>query len=446
MKNLFSLLSVTMLLLIMLTSSECRKGPDPIPVPTPDTQAPSVPTGVVATATSSSTIKITWNSSTDNVGVVGYKIYRNGIFIQTVYLNVSYDDSGLSPETKYDYTIAAFDAKENTSSQSAVASATTLSPYTAVISSTGSYDASLTATDKVLFGRSVAKGLVLNVTTAGLAKIEVIGSLTNSIPAIGYYWINNTDNTDLAVAASTLNVTKVTITSSSFAVNLQAGINVICFKTVAYSGSITNGASVGLKVTGANGFTLANASYTADASYNVAAVQKLKYVGLTNVVVSTGQQTNAVFAQFQIFPYNDESATVYDGNLYPKISSYVVNTASTNWISPITNYSKLDFTNAAGSSGQNFYVDQLGIVSGLSNIFLNSNANYVSNILKFETNSPVQITKAFSGNYAWVNVKTNVFNPDTQFGPANVSWYHQSVKFVGNPETWIYQPNGNRIQ
>ena len=50
---------------------------------TPDTTPPSTPTGLTATATSISQINLTWNASTDNVGVAGYKVFRNGNQIAT---------------------------------------------------------------------------------------------------------------------------------------------------------------------------------------------------------------------------------------------------------------------------------------------------------------------------------------------------------------------------
>jgi len=75
-------------------------------------------------AVSSSQIKLSWNASTDNVGVTGYDVYRGGTLIATS-LTTSYSDSGLSASTTYTYTVAAFDAAENTSAQSASASATT---------------------------------------------------------------------------------------------------------------------------------------------------------------------------------------------------------------------------------------------------------------------------------------------------------------------------------
>src|SRR5215510_5910760 len=43
-----------------------------------DTQAPSVPTNLRVTATTSSSISLAWNASTDNVGVTGYDLFRGG--------------------------------------------------------------------------------------------------------------------------------------------------------------------------------------------------------------------------------------------------------------------------------------------------------------------------------------------------------------------------------
>jgi len=89
-----------------------------------DTTAPTVPTGLMATAMSSSQINLSWTASTDNVGVTGYNVYRGGIKIGTA-PGTSYQDSGLSASTSYTYNVAASDAAGNTSAQSNGASATT---------------------------------------------------------------------------------------------------------------------------------------------------------------------------------------------------------------------------------------------------------------------------------------------------------------------------------
>ena len=89
-----------------------------------DIQAPSVPSGVTATAVSSTQINLNWAASTDNVKVTGYKVYRNGSQIATV-TTTSYSNSGLAASTSYSYTVSAYDAAGNGSSQSAAASVTT---------------------------------------------------------------------------------------------------------------------------------------------------------------------------------------------------------------------------------------------------------------------------------------------------------------------------------
>ena len=94
-----------------------------------DTQAPTVPTGFSAMAVSSSQINLSWNASTDSVGVTKYVIRRNSVKISADTTATSYQDIGLAPSTTYSYTIAAKDAAGNASGQSAAVLATTL-PYT----------------------------------------------------------------------------------------------------------------------------------------------------------------------------------------------------------------------------------------------------------------------------------------------------------------------------
>jgi hypothetical protein len=94
--------------------------------PPSDTDPPSVPSNLSATAISSSQINLSWNSSTDNVGVTGYKIFRSGAQIGTS-AAANYFDSGLSAAANYIYTVSAYDAADNNSAQSITASATTQS-------------------------------------------------------------------------------------------------------------------------------------------------------------------------------------------------------------------------------------------------------------------------------------------------------------------------------
>lgn len=103
-----------------------------------DNVAPSVPS-INATAVSSSQINVSWTASSDNVGVTGYQLYRDGIqILQTS--GTSFSDSGLLASHSYSYTVAARDAAGNVSALSSPATATTNSdvdtqaPTVAVIS------------------------------------------------------------------------------------------------------------------------------------------------------------------------------------------------------------------------------------------------------------------------------------------------------------------------
>ncbi len=90
----------------------------------PDTLSPSVPSGLTATALSSSQVKLVWVAATDNVGVTAYKIYSGGALVTTLG-NVTSTLRTTVASTSYRYTIAACDAVGNCSSQSAAASVTT---------------------------------------------------------------------------------------------------------------------------------------------------------------------------------------------------------------------------------------------------------------------------------------------------------------------------------
>ena len=87
---------------------------------------PTVPTNLAGTAVSASQINLTWTASTDNAGVAGYTIFRNGSQIATT-TAVSYSDTLLSAFTTYAYTVAAFDGAGIASAQTAPLSVMTLS-------------------------------------------------------------------------------------------------------------------------------------------------------------------------------------------------------------------------------------------------------------------------------------------------------------------------------
>lgn len=89
-----------------------------------DNTPPTVPTVLTAIVISDSQINLSWGSSTDDDGVTGYRLYRNGSVVATV-TDTYYSDTGLAASTKYSYTVTAIDALGNESDHSSETSATT---------------------------------------------------------------------------------------------------------------------------------------------------------------------------------------------------------------------------------------------------------------------------------------------------------------------------------
>jgi chitodextrinase len=100
--------------------------PTPTPTPTTDTVAPSMPSGLTGQAVSQTQINLNWVASTDNIAVIGYKVFRGGVQVGTTTIT-SYQSTGLVAGTGYSFRVQAFDAAGNLSQQSAAVTVSTLS-------------------------------------------------------------------------------------------------------------------------------------------------------------------------------------------------------------------------------------------------------------------------------------------------------------------------------
>jgi hypothetical protein len=86
---------------------------------TVDTTAPSVPTGLAASAVSSTQVNLGWSPSSDNTAVTGYDIFRNGTLLTTTSgTGTTYTDSSVTASKLYQYTVDARDGAGNVSGQS----------------------------------------------------------------------------------------------------------------------------------------------------------------------------------------------------------------------------------------------------------------------------------------------------------------------------------------
>jgi len=82
-----------------------------------DNERPSTVNGVSATAISSNSVRVTWNKPWDNVGILGYNVYRNGVYYKTVF-DTNFIDTNVSGNQEYRYGIVAFDKAKNFNSVS----------------------------------------------------------------------------------------------------------------------------------------------------------------------------------------------------------------------------------------------------------------------------------------------------------------------------------------
>ncbi|MEV4551181.1 cellulose binding domain-containing protein [Nonomuraea wenchangensis] len=98
---------------------------------TSDTSPPTAPSGLAASATTSTGTTLTWTAATDDTGVTGYDVLRapgasGGTFAQAgTSATTSFSDTGLTPGTTYRYQVRARDAAGNISPVSNTAQVTT---------------------------------------------------------------------------------------------------------------------------------------------------------------------------------------------------------------------------------------------------------------------------------------------------------------------------------
>lgn len=89
-----------------------------------DTIPPTQPTGLSVNQVTATQVGLTWLPSTDNFGVSGYMVYRDGVYFASV-ATTSYVDTKVATGTTYTYYLVAFDGGKNKSLPSSTVTATT---------------------------------------------------------------------------------------------------------------------------------------------------------------------------------------------------------------------------------------------------------------------------------------------------------------------------------
>jgi len=98
------------------TAGQSSGESDPATVAVPDTTAPSRPTGLAASL-SAGLPRLTWRAATDNVGVTGYEVLRNGVPVGTT-TGLAFVDVGAPQSTTHTYTVRSRDLAGNASAVS----------------------------------------------------------------------------------------------------------------------------------------------------------------------------------------------------------------------------------------------------------------------------------------------------------------------------------------
>ena len=181
---------------------------------TPDTEAPSTPTNLIVTGSTSSTISLSWTASTDNIMVATYDIYLDGT-LKTSSSSNSITVTGLNPSTTYSFYVKAKDAAGNTSSQSNTTTGTTTE-------NTGGNDGGST-------------------TSCGTEDFEEASGAVNTYKTVtwsnnGITWTATDSRSDQTINNKAITVRNGTLSSST----ISGGISSLTIKTqLKFSG--TNG-------------------------------------------------------------------------------------------------------------------------------------------------------------------------------------------------------------
>jgi len=210
--------------------------------PTTDTQAPTAPTNLVANNPTSSTVALSWTASTDNIGVIGYDVYANGVLKSTV-SGTSTTVQALNSSTAYDFYVIAKDAAGNPSPQSNIATETTLAgsgggtgtcgteDFENITGTGNGYDTRTWTNNNITWTATDAR---IDQTINGKAITIQNGSLTSS---------------SISGGVATLTVTtQRKFGGSSSALNLQ--INGTTVGTIPYSDAVTTTTISNINVSG----------------------------------------------------------------------------------------------------------------------------------------------------------------------------------------------------
>lgn len=149
-----------------------------------DTQAPTSPTNLIASGTTSTSTNLSWTAATDNVGIASYDVYQGTILKATV-TTTSYSVTGLTASTAYSFSVKAKDAAGNISGGSSSLNVTTLPTATSTYCTSKGTEASGEIIKSVVFG-------TINIISSATVGYENFTTTTTNITKGSSYSITIT--------------------------------------------------------------------------------------------------------------------------------------------------------------------------------------------------------------------------------------------------------------
>ena len=282
-----------------------------------DTEAPTVPSNFMATNVTLSSATLTWDASTDNVGVVGYDVFLGTTLVESV-TGTSLAVTGLTMNSSYTYSVKAKDAAGNISDAIATTFMTLndteapSTPLNLVVSNIGMSTASLAwdaSTDNIgVVGYDVYQGALLVETVTG-TSLDVIGLSIDTSYSFSVQAKDAVGNVSAAaeITFTTLgdteapsvpgNLTATGITKNKATLNWNPSIdNVGVVGYDIYRGAtlISSTTSTSKQVTGLNAGTMYTYSVKAkDAAGNISGVATVTFKTVSNGPTYCSAQGNS---------------------------------------------------------------------------------------------------------------------------------------------------------
>ena len=113
-----------LLTILALVFSSCA-GDDNSPDNVPDQESPSAPLNLIASNTTENLIELSWDAASDNTGVTGYKVFKDGVILNDNVSGTTLSVIELCSNSVFSFYVTAFDAAGNESTASNTLDAST---------------------------------------------------------------------------------------------------------------------------------------------------------------------------------------------------------------------------------------------------------------------------------------------------------------------------------